>query len=344
MAGNDLRGDKATGELGKPEDIDPSREASMLPIFETYTNELISQGRARAQLSFAFNLFTRYLEETGLSWERFTFKEAQGVQTAMMALVSEDGGRKYAPSTVVQFIGSLKGFYAWAKRKRLIHQNPFIRVQVVKQPKRLPKDIYEVEQMEALLSWLADFGSEPTLKGRRERYLAHIVAELMYSTSLLVGEVKTLRPEDLDLDRRTLSVFIPQFKKTRTAFLSEYSAETLRLFINELRPVFLASPNYRSSRHLLFGTSAELTRTVNKVLLEGSTALGLPPCTTRMFRHALCLHLIKAGCDARFAQELVGHEDLSTTQLYVNLDKRDLRGLLDKFHPRGTVNPREIAR
>ena len=59
-----------------------------------------------------------------------------------------------------------------------------------------------------------------------------------------------------------------------------------------------------------------------------------------MFRHALCLHLIKAGCDARFTQELAGHEDLSTTQLYVKLDKRDLRSVLDTFHPRALVGSR----
>lgn len=100
----------------------------------------------------------------------------------------------------------------------------------------------------------------------------------------------------------------------------------------------------KSSPPPLFGASAELTRTVNRVLTRASEALGLAPCTTRMFRHALSLHLIKAGCDARFAQELVGHESLSTTQLYVKLDTRDLRGVLDSFHPRAALKTREDAR
>lgn len=81
--------------------------------------------------------------------------------------------------------------------------------------------------------------------------------------------------------------------RERVCFLSEYAAGILAVFLDELRPLMLASPNYRNSRHLLFGTSAELTRTVNRVLLAASEALGLAPCTTRMFRHAMSLHLVK---------------------------------------------------
>lgn len=312
----------------------------MLEVLENCMKDLLAEGRSRAELTATFNFFTRYLENNHLDWERFGLREAQGLQTSLMARTDTEGNRFYAPATVVKMVGTLRIFYAWAKRRNLIHQNPFIRVQNVKQPKRLPKDIYEPEELDLLLSWLADFGSASTLKEKRERYLAHVVAELLYSTGFLVGEVKTLTPADLNLERRTVKVYISQFKKERTAILSEYAAGILKLFLDELRPVYLASPNYRNSRHLLFGTANELTRTVNRVLLAGSAALGLAPCTTRMFRHALCLHLIKAGCDARFTQELAGHEDLSTTQLYVKLDKRDLRGVLDTFHPRAMVGER----
>jgi site-specific recombinase XerD len=312
----------------------------MLEVLENCMNDLLAEGRSRAELTATFNFFTRYLEDNHQAWERFGLREAQGVQSSLMAATDEGGNRFYAPATVVKMIGTLRIFYTWARRRNLIHQNPFVRVQNVKQPKRLPKDIYEPEELDLLLSWLADFGSAPTLKEKRERYLAHVVAELLYSTGFLVGEVKTLTPADLNLERRTVKVYISQFKKERTAILSEYAAGVLRYFLDELRPVYLASPNYRNSRHLLFGTANELTRTVNRVLLAGSAAVGLAPCTTRMFRHALCLHLIKAGCDARFTQELAGHEDISTTQLYVKLDKRDLRRVLDTFHPRAMAGER----
>lgn len=193
----------------------------------------------------------------------------------MMGLTDEEGMRKYAPATVVHSVGTLKGFYRWARRRRLVAENPFTRVTQVKQPKKLPKDIYEPEQMQELLSWLSDFAAAATVKERRERYLAHVVAELQYSTGLTIGEVKTLRVEDLDLPRRRVTVYIRTFNKNRTAFLSEYAASVLAVFVNELRPVYLASPNYRNSRHLLFGTSAELTKTVNRVLRQGSAVLGL---------------------------------------------------------------------
>jgi site-specific recombinase XerD len=306
--------------------------------------DLLAAGRSRAELTATFNFFTRYLEDTHQGWERFGVREAQGLQSSLMAATDAGGSRLYAPATVVKMVGTLKIFYAWARKRYLVADNPFARVKNVKQPKKLPKDIYEVEQIDALLSWLADFAFAATLKDQRERYLAHVVAELMYSTGLTAGELKLLKPEDVNLERRTVTAWIPQYQKHRTVILSEYAAGVLRHFIEELRPVYLASPNYRNSRHLLFGTANELTRTVNRVLLEGTVALNLAPCTTRMFRHALCLHLVKAGCDARFVQELAGHLDLSTTQLYVKLDQRDLRGVLDAFHPRAVVGAREDSR
>jgi len=312
----------------------------MLEVLENCMNDLLAEGRSRAELTATFNFFTRYLEDNHQAWERFGLREAQGLQSSLMAATDEAGNRFYAPATVVKMVGTLKIFYAWARKKRLVADNPFVRVKNVKQPKKLPKDIYEIEQIDALLGWLADFASAATLKESRERYLAHVVAELMYSTGLTAGELKALKPEDVNLERRTVTAWIPQYQKHRTATLSEYAAFVLAVFMNELRPVYLASPNYRNSRHLLFGTANELTRTVNRVLLEGTAALNLAPCTTRMFRHALCLHLVKAGCDARFVQELAGHMDLSTTQLYVKLDQRDLRGVLDSFHPRAVVGQR----
>ena len=312
----------------------------MLEVLEKCMNDLLAAGRSRAELTATFNFFTRYLEDNHQAWERFGLREAQGLQSSLMAATDEDGSRFYAPATVVKMVSTLKIFYAWARKRNLVADNPFARVKNVKQPKRLPKDIYEVEQLDALLNWLADFGSAATLKESRERYLAHVVAELMYSTGLTVKELKLLKPEDVNLERRTVTAWIPQYQKHRTVILSEYAAGVLRHFIEELRPVYLVSPNYRNTRHLLFGTGAELTRTVNRMLLQASAALNLAPCTTRMFRHALCLHLIKAGCDARFVQELAGHEDLSTTQLYVKLDQRDLRGVLDAYHPRAVVGSR----
>lgn len=315
----------------------PKRKTFM-PVMQAYLDEVVSKGGRRTGITFSFSLLSRYIEETGLPWDRWSTKDAQGFQTVLMALTDEQGERVYAPSTVVGAVTALTGFYAWAKRKRLVHTNPFTHTKRVKQPKKLPKDIYEPEELEQLLTWLSRFNDAPTLKERRERYLAHVVAELMYATGFLVGELKTLRPADVDLTRRTATVYIPQFKKTRTAFLTEYAADVLKVFIEDVRDVYLISPNYRTSRHLLFGTSAELTKTVNTVLLKGAAELGLAPCTTRMFRHALNLHLVKAGCDARFVQELAGHLSLSTTQLYVRLDKRDLRGILDTYHPRGCVS------
>jgi site-specific recombinase XerD len=300
-------------------------------------HDLLAAGRSRAELTATFHFFTRYLGDNHVSWERFGLKEAQGVQTALMAMQDGSGKRLYAPATVVKMIGTLKIFYGWAKKRHLVHENPFRRVKCVKQPKKLPKDIYGPAEMESLLAWLGDFSAGSTVKDKRERYLAHLVAELMYATGLTVGEVKRLRPGDLDLERRTARVFLPQYKRERVCFLSEYAAGILGIYVEELRPLILVSPNYRNSRHLLFGTSAELTRTVNRVLLAASAVLELSPCTTRMFRHALSLHLVKAGCDARFAQELVGHESLSTTQLYVRIDTRDLRGALDEFHPRAAL-------
>lgn len=185
MNDNELQSGKTAGEAGKVKDTGPRKE-TMLPVLAACMADLLAAGPSRAEPTATFNFFTRYLDENHLAWERFGIREAQGLQTALMARSDEAGNRFYAPATVVKMIGTVKVFYAWARKKHLVAENPFVRVKNVKQPKRLPKDIYESEELEQLLSWLADFGSAPTLKEKRERYLAHVAAELLYSIGLVV--------------------------------------------------------------------------------------------------------------------------------------------------------------
>ncbi|GHV12896.1 hypothetical protein FACS189491_06810 [Spirochaetia bacterium] len=100
------------------------------------------------------------------------------------------------------------------------------------------------------------------------------------------------------------------------------------------RPAVLG--NYgRIDRDTVFGASPQwLTAAVNSGLKEACGELGLPVITSHGFRHSLGTHLLRAGCDLRYIQIILGHERLSTTQIYTSVDKEDLKKSLDRYHPR----------
>jgi site-specific recombinase XerD len=99
--------------------------------------------------------------------------------------------------------------------------------------------------------------------------------------------------------------------------------------------------NRRGLSGRLFGTGkAQLMSFVNRELKRVSAAAGLPLITSHTFRHAVGFHLLRAGCNIRHIQALLGHAKLKTTEVYTKIDKEDLRNVIDKYHPRSLPEAR----
>jgi len=304
----------------------------MIPEKDEYLALLKSQDRATASPSASLSLFDRYLDATGLDYRTLRLRQAQEFQSWAMGLCDDGGKPHYAKNTSAAIITSMRGFYTYLREKGLVYANPFTDVKGVVQKKQLPARILDVDETGRFLADLAAFWTEADVIRKKDHYRAHVVAEVLYSTGMNISEVAALTVSDVDVQRGTIRVKAGR-ASSRLAILCDYAREVLSLYLT-MRPYILAAPQYRARPDSLFGSGPELTRWINREFGLASDRLKIQAVHSRDLRHALGLHLVKSGCDARFVQKIVGHERLNTTQLYVRLDKRDLRAVIDRFHPR----------
>jgi integrase/recombinase XerC len=159
------------------------------------------------------------------------------------------------------------------------------------------------------------------------------MAEFLWASGLRIDELARLRVEDVDTRARLVHVKQGKGGKDRTAYLTEYAAAVLELYLKRMRPLYCDGRGAST----LFGVKngRALDRMLNSSLKREAASFGLEHFTAHAIRHTLGFHLLRRGCDLRYIQLILGHESLSATTLYTMVEKRDLRRQLDRFHPRG---------
>jgi integrase/recombinase XerD len=124
--------------------------------------------------------------------------------------------------------------------------------------------------------------------------------------------------------------------KERITFLNDYTSRVLRIYVREMKDIV----NRNKGKKTIFGITdrATITDTYHKYLNRVCEKHGVGRFTSHSFRHTLGFHLLRRGCDMRYIQLMLGHEDMNTTTIYTKVDKGDLRNELDRHHPRGHGN------
>lgn len=274
----------------------------------------------------------KYIEDNGLTAERIGIKEALAFQGYLIETGRNDG-TKYSNRTIQAYITTAVNFYNYLKRSSLISTNPFLDIRRVREEYKLPKNILRENKMQKLLKELANYTNEKGLKSRISKYRVHVIAELMYSTGMRISEVAKLKVADIDFIRGIVRVREGKGGISRMAFLNEYTQKVLMLYVNEMRELIFNEWNKKNDS--LFGVKEScFEKAVNKVLRKTNLKLNLGTFTSHGFRHALGFHLLRAGCDIRKIQEILGHKSLKNTEIYTKVEKEDLRDVLDQYHPR----------
>lgn len=246
--------------------------------------------------------------------------------------LSHLGENQYSPATMARKIATLRSFYKWAHRTGIVGGNPMTLIRTPRQTKRLPKAI-SIEQVEQLLS----APSETDVLGRRDRGML----ETLYSTGIRVSELVGLDISDLDLEGEAMHVR-GKGKKERLVPLGSHALGAIRSYIEMLKqdprfannfdgngagvelPLFLNKHGKRLS-------SRSVRRKLDKYLRE----VGLDPSISpHTLRHSFATHLLDNGADLRSVQELLGHQSLSTTQVYTHLSAKRVQDSYDQAHPR----------
>ena len=232
--------------------------------------------------------------------------------------------QKLKSNTVNRKISALKAFFIYLYKRGLIEDNPVGDIQTPKQEKKLPISISE-NDVEILLN----APKEDSFIGSRDKAML----ELLYATGIRVSELINLKFSDIDLSRSIIKV-LGKGSKERLVPFGESANEYLRIYFEmrlerninrSIQNIFVNTRGIKISReafwHRIKIYSKEIPSNIN-----------ISPHT---LRHAFATHLLNRGADLRSVQLLLGHSDLSTTQIYTHIAKQRLSDALKKHHPRG---------
>jgi integrase/recombinase XerC len=234
--------------------------------------------------------------------------------------------RGYARRTIARRVASLRRYFDWLRRRGRIEIDPSARLAAPGRDGRLPR-VLRREEIEVLL----DVGPPPT-DDPVEAALAQrdtAVLEILYGSGLRVAEVCGLRPVDIDLDRARLTVW-GKGSKQRTVPLSAPAVDALGRWLDAGRALLIDAETPGEAVFVNRRAHPLTPRDVRRILDRRSAG----PAHPHALRHTFATHLLDGGADLRAVQELLGHADLATTQLYTHVSRERLRAVLETTHPR----------
>jgi site-specific recombinase XerD len=269
-----------------------------------------------------------YLNDNELEAHELGVKQAQSFQ----GWLTEEN-TKLGRNTIATLVIAAARFYEYLKKRKIVPTNPFSEIKRVKLDAGIPKNILSPKDVNRLLEELADFSKGKDFYEKVRLYRLHVLAELLYSTGIRISEASGLKESDIDIERGTVQVYDRKSKRKRVCFLNEYAKGVMKIYLEKMRKWIFFANNYRNGK--LFGAAGNrLSIALNEELKMACEKLKLTVITSHSFRHMVGSHLLKAGCDLRYIQELLGHERLRSTQVYTRVEKEDLRAVLDTCHPR----------
>jgi integrase/recombinase XerD len=262
--------------------------------------------------------FSGWLDTRGALLDKV---ETQDIQ----AYIADRFKEKYSARSTARFMSSLRGFYAWMLRENLLQTDPTSLIENPKLGKPLPHTLTEAE-VEALLN-APDLD---TAIGLRDRAML----ELLYASGLRVSELVGLEMTMLNLRQGVVRV-VGKGNKERLIPLGDEAVHWIERYIRDARPELMkglpGAALFPSSRG-----KAMTRQTFWHRLREYAVTSGInKKLSPHTLRHAFATHLLNHGADLRVVQLLLGHSDLSTTQIYTHVARERMKSLHAEHHPRG---------
>ena len=266
-------------------------------------------------------LFANWLELDS-ECTKSIYQAVEADLTAYMASKRDDKA-----STANRRLTVFKRFYRYALRQHLVEQDPCLKLRAAKQAQRFPKVLSE-EQITTLLNT----PDTAEALGLRDRTML----ELMYASGLRVSEIVSLKTVALGLNEGVVRVVNGKGGKERLVPFGAEAGEWLRRYLQEARHVLLEGKTCQEvfvGRHTGSGLTRQAFWSIIKRYAQlADIKVALSPHT---LRHAFATHLLNHGADLRVVQLLLGHADISTTQIYTHVARERLKSIHAQHHPRG---------
>lgn len=271
--------------------------------------------------------FFRYLDEADLSFDEIDDRDARGY-------VAELVGRGTAKSTVNRRMSALRTFYGYLVKHEGFPSNPFSLVKSLKQGRKLPEFLFEHE-----VDGYLDPGPREGIREKRDGFTEardSTIFELLYSTGCRISELVGMNVADVDFKGKTILVS-GKGGKERLVYFGRSAEEALKGYL-PFRNARTAKSD-RDAQTALFVNARGgriTTRGISLIVKGRAEELGLvKKVSPHTFRHSFATHLVNRGADIRVVQELLGHANLSTTQIYTHMGLARLKRIYDEAHPHG---------
>ena len=294
------------------------------PLVDQFADTLwLSDGLARNTIE-SYRRDVSQLDAWLLANQRATLAAAGAIDLQAF-LANRIEIARASPRSTARLTSAMKRFYQFLLQERLIQQDPSARLESPKLTRGLPKSLSEID-VEKLL----EAPDSATPLGMRDKAML----ETLYATGLRVTELTTLTMAQVSLDMNVVRV-IGKGNKERLVPMGETAADWIKRYLHEARPLILSGQ--KTGDLFVTQRGAAMSRQMfwhtikNQAFRAGIHA----PISPHTLRHAFATHLINHGADLRVVQLLLGHADITTTQIYTHVARERLKALHAQHHPRG---------
>lgn len=238
--------------------------------------------------------------------------------------LAELNSRGYARRTISRKLSALRSFYAFLLREQLIEATPFGQLKSPKLEKRLPQFLY-IHEIEPLFSVI------DTSHANGKRDLA--ILEMLYASGMRVSECSGLDVHSVDLSNG-VALVLGKGSKERYVPIGDFAVQAIDEYLQYGRPL-LAKDTDQSALFLNARGGRLTDRSIRRILDNALDKLSLnKKISPHTLRHSFATHLLEAGADLRTVQELLGHVNISTTQIYTHVTRDHLQSVYNQAHPR----------
>lgn len=234
--------------------------------------------------------------------------------------------KKYSSKTISRHISSLRSFYKYMLKENYIVKNPMTLISNPKQESKLPHFLYYNE-----LETILNIPDKSTPLGQRDS----VILELLYSTGIRVSELVNVKLKDINLSTRKIRI-LGKGNKERIVLYGEYLKNLLDIYLNDGREKLVKN----NQEYLVLNKNGSGLTTrgvrviIDNILKKGEIDFHISP---HVLRHTFATHMLDSGADLKSVQELLGHENLSTTQIYTHVSNERLRKVYLSTHPRAKM-------
>ena len=260
--------------------------------------------------------FNKYLESNNLNYAKIKEEDIKSYIEYLQEI-----GKK--PSTISRSLASIRSFYQFLVKNKKVKQDPTSHIQSPKIEKRTPS-VLTAQEVELLLEQPKDID----LKGTRDKAML----EFAYATGMRVTEIISLNIEDVKLDEGY--VVCKSASKQRNIPLGTLSLKALKEYIEEARPVLIRDESVKALFVNVNGQRLTRQGFWKIVKYYKEQAHITKEITPHVLRHSFATHLLQNGADLKAIQTMLGHSDISSTQVYMQFQDNGLKNVYKKAHPR----------